>query len=796
MKKMQPGIALTLFLWLLLTHSIKKQQHWSVWAQHQQQEEEDTSPLPHNLTNLTILSLLPYPDPDGEQPSWDEGYTLFITEQMAVDRLNQDPRILPGYHLVLTPSDSGCNIKSKATLSFVADTLSSPDPVVGLVGPGCSVSASTIGRLTGREQIALVNVHIAGSLLLADRTNFPYSYGTLDSTEVFVKTLLQLIQDRGWRHVSALYDESRLYYYSTIQVMEKQIRSMNDSRLDYLSSAVYETHIPLATIIKYKYRVVLLFVGPDFLSKILCLAYHVGMLHPVYQFIIVSRVAGEINPVSFTYDRKLVRCGQAEIEAVIRNALVIHYQLQPFNVTRETDSGLSYQEFNRTYHEKVANFTVPEHHAIHNVTVQPSFWAASFFDAVWSLGLALNNSMSEIDLSQYKYGNPQQSQVIRRELDRLAYEGVSGNIHFDNQTGYAERNVAIYRIRSRENMEYVGYYDRLNESIMLMSGGREEFISGEFLHETTIDTAPKYLAPPVLLVTALSFVLVLTLQILTLRHRHSKPVKATSPKMSQLAFVGCYVQVLGAVANIMVDAYADHISPQANCALWHVLNISAALGTTLIFGTVCARTWRLYRIFEHYNDPGKFVSERALVSLIMIFVFVDAVVSTVWVFTDPFTPCTVKYRTDFQDVTDADTGEVVNIRIISRNFYVCEQNHFWVWCFALIFFNVVLVGGAVVLALLTRHIPYRNFRTRGIMSLAYILTGVLGLGFAIYTILLINQTYPAIIFRFVVMSVLFNVYCYLSCFLLFLPPLYPLLLARWARTCPALFRRGLRTQCH
>ena len=80
-----------------------------------------SSPCPHTQEmgaqpkqNLTILSLLPYPAEEGDQqPSWDEGYTLFITEQMAVDRLNCNPDILPGYHLVLASSDSGCNIKSK-----------------------------------------------------------------------------------------------------------------------------------------------------------------------------------------------------------------------------------------------------------------------------------------------------------------------------------------------------------------------------------------------------------------------------------------------------------------------------------------------------------------------------------------------------------------------------------------------------------------------------------------------------------------------------------------------------------
>ena len=738
--------------------------------------QSGTAPQEDSLHTLHILSLLPYPDPEGQQPSWDEGYTLLITEQMAIDRLNQDPDILPGYRLLLTRSDSGCDIRSKATLSFVNDTLTnpSPGPVVGLVGPGCSVSASTVGGLTGRQQIALINVHIAGSLLLADRENYPYSYGTLDSTEVFVKTLLQLIQDRGWKHVSALYDESRLYYYSTIQVMERKIRTMNamnDSNLDYFSSAVYETNIPLDTLIKNNYRVVLLFVGPDFLSKILCLAFQHNMLYPVYQFIIVSRVASEINSVSFTYDQKPVECSEADINTVIHNSLVIHYQLRPFDVSQKTDSGYSYEEFERVYNEKIASFEVPEQHARYNITVQQSFWAPSFFDAVWSLGLALHNSMTLVNLTEYKLGNPNQSMIIRQQLEELTFEGVSGTIQFCNRTGYAQRNVAIYQIKSRTNMDYIGYYDTFNKSITLNVGG---FIDGEFENVTVIDTAPKFLAPPILLLTAISLLLVVLLQVLTIRYRHFKSVKASSPKLSQLAFIGCYMQVLGSVINVVVDVYTETISPRTNCILWHVLNIAPAIGTTLIFGTVCTRTWRLYRIFVHFKDPGKFMSEKVLVSCVALFVFLDVILIIVWIRVDPFTPCRVTHRVEYEEVRDA-SSLVVNMRRVNRMIYTCDQKYFWVWCVGLVFCNMLLMGGTVVLALLTRHIPYKDFKTRGIMGLSYILTAVLGLGFAIYSILLINQTFSAIIFRFLVLSIMFNMYCYLSCFLLFLPPLYPLL---------------------
>lgn len=738
---------------------------------------------------LRILSMLPYPDPGGEPPSWDEGYTLFITEQMAVDRLNAHEEILPGYNLTLVRSDSGCNIKSKATLSLINDTLYSKEPIVGIVGPGCSTSASTVGSLSGRDRISLINVHIAGSLLLADRTTFPFSFSTLDSTEVFAKTLLQLIDDMNWRRVSALYDESRLYYYSTAQVMEERIRERNAGNeskpLQYFFSAVYDTHIPL-NVIKNEYRVVILFVGPDFLSKILCLAYKSGMKYPVYQFIVVSRVADEIEHVTFTYEQQNISCSKKDVQQFIPNTLIIHYQLKPLNESKQTDSGLSYAEFQTSYLEMVENFTPPPTEKTRNMTIGPSFWAASYFDAAWSLGLALNNSMGDVDLSTYRFGQHENSIIIREKLWNLTFEGVSGTIQFDNNTGYIHRNVDIFQINGSGGMDHIGYYDQPTQKINLTIA-RNSFISGQFENITVILTAPKVLAPPVLVLSAIGFALVLTMQILTIHYRGVKSVKASSPRISQLAFFGCYLQVLGCVSNVCADVYTEYIPPRSTCALWHLVSITAAIGTTLIFGTVCARTWRLYRIFIHFKDPGRLLSERILTIMVVMCVFIDIVISIIWIRIDPFTPCQPDPSKQIEEIREGNT--TVNIRIINKVIQNCSQKHFILWCILLIFFNAIFVGGAVVLAFLTRHIPYNNFKSRGIMSFAYILTGILGLGFSLYTILLTQLSYSAIVFRFLVMSFLLNAYVYLSCLLLFLPPLCPVLkpkLAQWLAKLPAL----------
>lgn len=737
-----------------------------------------SSSSPVNTTNssisqtLFLLSLLPYPDnKGGQQPSWDEGPTLFLAEQLAIDLLNARPDILPGYQLKLRRADTGCDIITKATLAIVSDALLSKEPILAMVGPGCSASASTVGRLTGRPTTSVLNIHVAGSLNLTSRTLYPNSYSTLDSTEVFVKTLLELVKLGKWRRISALYDDTRLYYSSTAEKLEEMVKS-SQTDYDYFISAVYDTYIPLH-IVRYNYRVVMLFVGPNFLSKILCLALHYNMLHPVYQFIVVSRTAQEIQPVHFVYDNRQYICTDNDMQRMIHNILIIHYQIIPLNLTEPSSSGLSYAEFFKMYNATITEYNDNLEDYEYKDPIEPSFWAMSFFDATWSLGLVLNSSMNEANLSSYRYGDKKTIEIFKKNLEELSFKGVSGVINFNSDTGYTDRNVDIYRVLSNRQMDIIGYYNTLSNNITLPD---TKFINGDFDHKVIVQSVPKSLGAFVLVITVLGLVLVVALQGMTIYFRKYKSIKASSPKLSQFAFVGCYILVLGSIINIVSNAYLDKISPSVNCYLWNVLNVASSLGPTLLYGTVCTRTYRLYRIFVHYKKPGKFISERVLISFVIAFVIVNLVVSVTWTTTDPFVNSTTVHKFILENVTDT-SGNAVNLQMVETVTNSCKQKekYYIMWLVFLVLLNIVLMMAAVVLAYLTRHIHHKNFQTRGIMTLTYILSGLLGLGIPVYFILLQVGSYSALLIRFIISTFLLNSYVFLACFLLFLPPIFPLL---------------------
>ena len=717
---------------------------------------------------IYILSLLPYPDPEGRevlQPSWDEGPTLYLSEQLAVELINKKDAILSGYTLKLLQGDSGCNIRSKANHAFFDNVLYSRRSPLGIVGPGCSNSALTVSALSGRRELSMLTIHIAGSLLLTNRTTYNYSFGTLDSTEVFVQASLALMRQNNWEHVGVLYDESRLYYASTVQRFEEELRSAN---LSYHSSAVYDTFIPLDVLVQEDIRVMFLFVGPDFLSKIFCLAYHLEILYPIHQFVIVSRVTDEIQPLSFKYMDKTFKCTESDIATVTNGSLIIHYQLESDENT--TDVGLSHKEFLKIYEERVLeyNMNAQSQNQTDKQHIRTSFWAASYFDAVWSMALALNSSVGTTELinsAGHVYGS-ELADVLRENLLEQDFEGLSGRITYNHSSGYVIRNVNVYQIDGNKEMNLIAYYAKLNDTIILTSINGK-FINATFRTESTIVAVSLILGGIFLSITVLSFIMTLTLHILTVGYRDRKSVKASSTNLSHIAFFGCYVLAFGGLVNFMVECLSGIISASAECNLFHVLNAASAIGGTLLFGPICARTWRLYRIYLHFKNPGRFISDWFLLSTLLVITTLNLINVVLCATIEPFRPENVT-ETYFHEVMDG-RGNTQEIILVERVTVECAQDNYYIFFGVSFFFPVCLMVIAFWLAVFTRNIPHKDFQTQSIMLLVYLLSGFLTVGLLLYFVIVIAPL------QFVVLNVILTLSVLFSCLLLFLPPLYPIL---------------------
>ena len=124
--------------------------------------------------------------------------------------------------------------------------------------------------------------------------------------------------------------------------------------------------------------------------------------------------------------------------------------------------------------------------------------------------------------------------------------------------------------------------------------------------------------------------------------RKSKSVKASSLHLSQLVFLGLYLFI---TATLVFSV--SNIIPVTSGAICQILwDWLFPISFILIIGTVAVRTWRLYRIFIHYRNPGRFISTPALVIILLILLFINVLIATVRRAVDPIQQELVKFTVE------------------------------------------------------------------------------------------------------------------------------------------------------
>lgn len=717
---------------------------------------------------IQLLVLTPYPQPQlGPlfRPSLSDGPALHLAAEMAAELVNSNSSsILQGYHLTLQPGDSGCSIPFRAIEGFAGPLITSIQnssassgkkrpPIVGVIGPACSLSAVHVSSVTGRSEIALVNVHLAGSVQLNDRTRYPYTFGILDSAELIALSMVSLIGLANWSKIAIFYDSSREFFSSIVQQFNEKTVEMDG--LDYSQVPVSASNLTPLLSIKSKIRIVFLMVDLDLISRLMCMALHHNFSPPTYQFILVIEDVESIGPAeNIVVNDVPLSCSQSMNRRMLNDSILILFQLQRLEKEFVTSSGLSLSEFNRLYSAKVE-----ESNRNSTFVIEETIYAVNFFDAAWAFILALNNSARTLDLSKYRLGQQNATDIIREELLRLDFEGLSGRIQFSNTTGRPQLNESIFRVHET-GMTHIATYIRKSNAIFNVTDQELVFVSDKF--DVSIVTVSKAFIGVMLTIIIFALCFTVLLNYFTCRYRKSDSVKASSVKLIQLAFFGCYIHVVSLVFVIVIYGFADMIDNKSICIVQSGLDFSLSVGLTVLLGAICVRIWRIYRIFNHFNNPGKLLSDYILISVVLVIVAVNIILTIPPFFLD-------RYEPSPQSVSNSDP-HVVSMTL------GCKRKNLFLWFFLGLLVDAVLLTIICALGILTRKIPIKNFKTKSMINMSYALTAIIPftLGLYILFVSLDETNYIYLVVKFCTLCVLLLSLIVIPCIFLFFPPIQPL----------------------
>ena len=697
---------------------------------------------------------------------WSNESVLDRAGELAVEMINNQSDLLPDYYLKLCRGRSGCNVPSGPTQWLIQDVLqrkrNEARPILGIVGPVCSSSVALLGSLVSRDEVALLNIHMSALDTLEDRGNYPNSFGVLGSYVSLLHSAIQLIRLNNWTSVSVLYDNSILYRSSALYDIDQSLREYCMVH-EFFIPALNSYAIPFDGIRKLS-RIVFLFMDEVLISKVLCSAFHNDMIFPAYQYIVLGR------NIDLIYDNVSIHediCTVNDMNRMMDRLIFLSFQLTAANQ-------ISYMSERDNVAYFLSRVRVELDQLYHSYSVALAYL---YFDAIFSLALAANNSRNVLNLSNYSYGSTYETDILRRELFKLDFNGLSGRIRFDNMTGRTSRNISIQQLISNSTQTLtLGLYDHENGVIHITGYG--QYLSSEIPVSRMValfETVPLFLSILALVATSVILLIVLTLHILTLIYRKSKSVKASSPRLSNIAFFGCYIILLSVISYVLIESFSNHFTVyDVRCKLFHVQFSSLTLGLTLIQSMMCVRTWRLYRIFVHYKNPGNLLADRVLIVFITICVIIVTAVSIAWISFDPLLLTSIRLQSENITIIPNSQG-TLDVQIIQINVNRCLQRnpyHIYIWLIGLVVFLVVLSVASVILGILTKSIKNKKFSTNNVVFANSIIIGI-GLIVVIINSIFASRapTTEILVIRFLIFVVGLNSIVCTLCILIFLPPL-------------------------
>ena len=707
----------------------------------------ESAPPGKNHT-LYLLSLISYPNNDTslDPPPIGDSNAIIQGAYLAISDINNRSDVLADYRLELVAAESACNIDWVGVINLIHNLYyAERKQIVGIVGPRCSDSAKSVAYLTGRSEIALLNVHFGSAPELANRNLYPYSYGIRPPTSVAVDAIVALFRYKKWTRASILYNPKMLVDYNSFLLFQQKIAGI--ANISFTSPAS-PTYLPLEELRHSYVRVIVSFLREETLQRVLCSAYYKNMTYPRYQWILFEPSDG--SNVSFVYQDEQYECSGEHINMALNQSIEVSTNNPYFDTTTVSDIDLF------TLYDVCPHANYPE--------LADCF---ILFDAVWALALALNNSVEPLravglSLSSYTYGKYAHTQIIQQQMNMLSFNGEWGAVQFNSSTGYI--SIITCKVLQSNYERVIGNFT-FPDGVLEINSSAAVFLSTDF--ETKLIAVSLPLAVVVIIVETVAAILVLLVQVLNTVYRDSVVIKVSSTRLNHFAYVGCYVILIGVLLYTIMETF--HIGEYVETVLCNMFPWTLITGLTLVFATVAMKTWRLYYIFHSSLQQKKAsrvaTRDRTLIVAIAMLVGFGSILCLVWTLYDPLVRKTGSALTSVEDNHDL-------LLVVKES---CSCTHEVVWIVVGIIYEGMLIIFIIIFAISIRNVPIKEFQSQSTIFMAYLLTPTCIVGGVIYYITKAIEADTDVPFGILCFALLIIVY--LCIILLFLPPVLPIIKA-------------------
>ena len=554
-------------------------------------EADTISPQTGEVTKpLHLLTLVPLQEtgtcPSGQQA---EGLSMLSGARIAQDQINNLSDLLPGYHVELIVKNiesCSCSEAGIGLSNLMEHTTGlSSTPVVAITGLVCSSHTEQLSPIAGHLGFDLLQFSAANSPIFQTRKeHFPHLWHLVGSATVYSETVLAIMKQFGWKRIGIVYNTRSDFYSETAQHMEHLIKSSSNMTTAFSINVNERQSFKnvISTIYSTRASIMVVLLDSNHTSTLLHQAASKGMTHPKYTWIHIETKNEDYNANN-----------------IIRGNLMLRRLTTPQNESTTLVSGMKYKKFSENYFsdlELVAK--------IYNSSmIKPDLEFASYLhDQVWAFALAVNKSLPVLKRRNLTItiGQKQVTAVIEDHLEGLSFQGAGGWVDFNQYSSVAPPQVEILWILKNGTEKHVGLYNPQDPRDFFIDINTSDLPNDTIELPIVVDLIPTNGAY-ILYLLIIAVVILITAQlILYLYYREHHVIKATSPNLSMLMFIGCYLQCLSSACKVTLTSTELPEIVYTTMSVAYYLTFINGLGLILV--TLFVKLTRIHRIF---NTPMK-----------------------------------------------------------------------------------------------------------------------------------------------------------------------------------------------
>ncbi|CAK9812805.1 Gamma-aminobutyric acid type B receptor subunit 1 [Anthophora quadrimaculata] len=701
--------------------------------------------------------------PIGGEGGWQGGQACMPAVNLALDDVNREKNLLPGFTLKLHSNDSECEPGLGASVMY---KLLYYDPQKLMLLAGCSTVCTTVAEAAKMWNLVVL-CYGASSPALSDRDRFPTLFRTHPSATVHNPTRIKLLQKFGWSRVAIL-QQAEEVFISTVEDLEARCKEAGieivtrQSFLSDPSDAVRNLRRQDARIIVGLFYVVAA-------RRVLCELYHQNLYGKSYVWFFIGWY--EDNWFEANLDKEGITCTKEQMRLAAEGHLTTEALM--WNQNNDTTiSGMTSEDFRLRLNKllKEGGYDIDNNRYPEGYQEAPLA-----YDAVWSVALAFNKTMEKLSkqgksLKNFTYKNKEIAGEIYSAINSTQFLGVSGYVAFSSQGD----RIALTQIEQVIDGKYVklGYYDTQSDNLTWRN--MERWIGGKIPQDRTIVRTVLRTVSLTLFITmgnisSVGIVIAIGLIIFNIWNRHRRVIMSSHPVCNTIMLVGviaCFVSVF------LLGIDGRFVAPWEYPAICQARAWMLSTGFTLAFGAMFSKVWRVHRLTtktkadqaklfmakQKVSSIQKKIQPWKLYTMVSGLLAVDIVLLVSWQVLDPLQRKIETFPLEAPPFGDDDAR-------IRPELEHCESIHNSIWLGLIYSYKGIILVFGLFLAYETRSIKVKQINDSRYVGMSIYNVVVLCLITAPVTMVIASQQDAR--FAFVALAIIFC--CFLSMALIFVP---------------------------